>query len=153
MRTHAVTRRQLRSVNIDALRFDSDWVVRTREEVSKVFGVEPCLWQVKVSLAVLRGDKHVLSISRTGSGKTLTFWIPVLLTNDGIQIVVIPLNLLGKQNVEQLVRVGISAIVLTSETATPSNFAVSTLTIIHWQVLTYILFILRLSLRGTSGSL
>ena len=131
MRAHAVIRRKLRSVNIDALRFDSDWVVKAREEVSKVFGVEPCLWQIKVSLAVLRGDKHILSISRTGSGKTLTFWIPVLLMDDGIQIVVIPLNLLGKQDVEQLARVNISAIVLTGETATPSNFAVSTLTFKH----------------------
>lgn len=85
----------------------------------------PCLWQLKVALATLRGDKHVVSISRTGSGKTLTFWIPILLASDGILIVVVPLNLLGKQNVDQLTKAGIPSIVITAKDASTSNFDVS----------------------------
>lgn len=126
MQTHAVIRRQLQSVDINALRFDSPWVKQAREVASKVFSIEPCLWQVKVALATLRGGKHVLSVSRTGSGKTMTFWIPILLSVDGIIIIIVPLNLLGKQNVDQLSRVGISATVITGDNATPSHFAVCT---------------------------
>lgn len=124
MPTHAVIKENLRAVDIDGLRFDSAWVVHARARVAETFGFEPCLWQVKVSLASLRGDKHLLSISRTGSGKTLTFWMPVLLSEDGIIIVVVPLNVLAKQFVDQLNRVGISSIVLTAETATKANFEV-----------------------------
>lgn len=125
MCTHAVIKKELQRVNIDRLRFDSEWVVGVRARAVEAFGFEPCLWQIKVSLATLRGDKHVLSISRTGSGKTLTFWLPILLSEDGVLIVIVPLNLLGKQNVDQLSRIGISAIVLTGETATQANFEVS----------------------------
>ena len=126
-RSHAVIKKALKSVDINTLNSDSPWVIRTCNRVREVFGqhVRPCLWQVKVALATLKGDKHVVSIARTGSGKTLTFWMPLLLCYDGIIIVVVPLNLLAKQNVDQLSRVGIPAIVITGETATDDNFKVS----------------------------
>ncbi|KAJ7037743.1 P-loop containing nucleoside triphosphate hydrolase protein, partial [Mycena alexandri] len=82
----------------------------------------PCLWQLKVVRAILKRDKDVASIAATGSGKTLTFWMPLLFVPDGIQIVITPLNILGKQNVDSLAKVGISAITITAETATPENF-------------------------------
>ena len=44
-------------------------------------------------------------------GKTLCFWLPLLFRPNGIQIVVTPLNLLGKQNAASLTKAGISAIV------------------------------------------
>lgn len=115
-------------MDIDRLDSHSPWVKLARRRTQEVFGrdVRPCLWQVKVALAVLKGDKHVLSIARTGSGKTLTFWIPILLTDDGITIIVVPLNLLAKQNVDQLGLVGINSIMITAETATPANFEVCT---------------------------
>ena len=74
---------------------------------------------------MLKGDKHVLSISRTGSGKTLTFWLPVILSYDGIVIVVLPLNVLAKQNLDQLTRAGINSVVVTGETASAEQFEVS----------------------------
>ncbi|KAJ7939892.1 hypothetical protein B0H13DRAFT_2299933 [Mycena leptocephala] len=52
-----------------------------------------------------------------GSGKTSTFWMPLL-----FQIVVTPLNILEKQNVDSLAKVGISGITITAETATAENF-------------------------------
>ncbi|KAG6380519.1 hypothetical protein JVT61DRAFT_8683 [Boletus reticuloceps] len=58
-------------------------------------------------------------------GKTLGFWLPLLFRLNGIQIVVTPLNLLGKQNAASLAKAGIRAIAISSETATLSNFAVS----------------------------
>ena len=94
---------------------------RTQE----VFHVKPCLWQIKVAEAILQGDKDVLCIAGTGMGKLLTFWIPLLFWSDGIQIVVTPLNLLGKQNIEGLAKANISVISISSETVTPANFHVS----------------------------
>ena len=85
----------------------------------------PSLIVLKVALAMLKGDKHVLSISRTGSGKTLTFWLPVILSYDGIVIVVLPLNVLAKQNLDQLTRAGINSVVVTGETASAEQFEVS----------------------------
>ncbi|KAF8135272.1 P-loop containing nucleoside triphosphate hydrolase protein, partial [Mycena galopus ATCC 62051] len=93
-----------------------------RDKVEAVFGYRPCLWQIKVVRAILKRDRDVVSIAATGSGKTLTFWMPLLFVPDGIQIVVTPLNILGKQNVDSLAQVGISAITITAETATPENF-------------------------------
>ncbi|KAG2030845.1 P-loop containing nucleoside triphosphate hydrolase protein [Suillus americanus] len=67
------------------------------------FGVRPCLWQLKVAEAVLKGDHDVLCTAGTGMGKTLGFWIPLLFCQ-GIQVVVTPLNMLGKQNAASLAR-------------------------------------------------
>ncbi|KIK91642.1 hypothetical protein PAXRUDRAFT_149057, partial [Paxillus rubicundulus Ve08.2h10] len=67
----------------------------------------PCLWQLKVAEAFLKGDKDVLCTAGTGMGKTLGLWIPLLFQPDGIQIVVTLLNLLGKQNVTSLAKAGI----------------------------------------------
>lgn len=126
-RRYAVIRERLKAVDIDKLNSDSEWVKLARMRAQEVFGmdVRPCLWQIKVALATLKGEKHVLSVARTGSGKTLTFWLPLVLCDDGIIIVVLPLNILAKQNLDQLSRVGINAVVITGETATPESFEVS----------------------------
>ena len=90
-----------------------------------VFGIRPCLWQIKVTETLLQGGKDIICIAGTGMGKTLTFWMPLLFQSGGIQIVVTLLNLLGKQNVASLARAGIWAIAISSETMTPANFQVS----------------------------
>ncbi|KAH7917043.1 P-loop containing nucleoside triphosphate hydrolase protein [Leucogyrophana mollusca] len=93
-----------------------------RDKTQTVFGRRPCLWQAKVAQAFLSRDRDILCIAGTGQGKTLSFWMPLLFKENSIQIVVTPLNLLGKQNVESLQKAGISAISIHSETATPQNF-------------------------------
>ncbi|KAJ6496925.1 P-loop containing nucleoside triphosphate hydrolase protein, partial [Mycena vulgaris] len=85
-------------------------------------GYQLCLWQIKVVEAILKRDGNVVCISATGSGKTLTFWLPLLFRADGIQLVISPLNILGDQNVAQLAGMGIKSISITSETATYQNF-------------------------------
>jgi ATP-dependent helicase YprA (DUF1998 family) len=57
---------------------------------------------VKAALAIWEG-KDVVVCAATGAGKTLTFWIPLLMAQangleDVVVIVIAPLNLLGKQN-------------------------------------------------------
>jgi superfamily II DNA helicase RecQ len=65
--------------------------------------------------ALLQDNKDVISIAATGSGKTLTFWMPLLFRLDGIQIIITPLNILGKQNVTSLTALGICSITLSAK--------------------------------------
>ncbi|OSX62963.1 hypothetical protein POSPLADRAFT_1116620, partial [Postia placenta MAD-698-R-SB12] len=65
-------------------------------------GRDPCKWQAKVVHAILKEEKDVVCVAPTGPGKTLTFWMPLLFHQDGIQIVVTPLNILGNQNKMEL---------------------------------------------------
>ena len=52
-------------------------------------------------------------------GKTLMFWMPLLFRPKGsIQIIVTPLNILGKQNIDQLQNAGFRG----ANTATAENF-------------------------------
>jgi superfamily II DNA/RNA helicase len=43
--------------------------------------------------AILQHDKDIISVAATGSGKTLTFWMPLLFRLDGIQIIIMPFNM------------------------------------------------------------
>jgi superfamily II DNA helicase RecQ len=91
----------------------------------EVFGVRPCLWQVKVIQAILQGDKDIVTIAGTGMGKTLTFWMPLLFQPLGsIQIVVTPLNLIGRQKILSLEWAGICVICIFGDSATAENFQV-----------------------------
>jgi len=97
------------------------------ELVKQKFNKRPCWFQIKVSIAVYEG-KDVIACAATGAGKTLTFWIPLLMAlEDGIEAVVFvvtPLNLLGEQNVNSLAKVGISAMAVSRENANTRTFKV-----------------------------
>ena len=96
-----------------------------RERARKKLGYEPCLWQLRIVEALLKRDKDIVLIAETGGGKTLTFMLPLEFCQEGIIIVITPLNLLGKQNVDTLTKMGIRGIALSAETATRENFRVS----------------------------
>ena len=59
-------------------------------------------------------------------GKTLTFWILLLFRPNGIQIIVTPLNQLGRQQVEGLERAGMHAIAIDAASTNEKNFKVRT---------------------------
>lgn len=105
---------------------DSDEDVQ--RDVEKVFGFKPCLWQIRVVRAVLAGE-DVITIAPTGSGKSLTYWIPLLYIKHGITVVVTPLKLLGTQFVETLRDNGICAVSITAANATNELFEVRNLLI------------------------
>ncbi len=94
-----------------------------RTEVKARLGYHPCLFQINDALAQLRG-RDTVTIAATGSGKTLTFWIPLLFNDNGIIIIITALNVLGDQNVKQAEKLGISAINLTSENTSDDVFQV-----------------------------
>ena len=94
---------------------------RTTDELRR----DPCRWQARTTQDILRGDKDVIAIAPTGAGKTLTFWMPLLFRPNGIQLVVTPLNLLGTQNECDLGVLGMRAVAVRAETATPQVFRVS----------------------------
>ena len=102
----------------------------TQKLIKEKFKKEPCSWQVNIAQAIYAG-KDVIGIAATGSGKTLSFWIPVVMAmEDGrrmITIVVTPLNILGKQNVDELEKAGISAVSVDSDHCGEDIFKVSLL--------------------------
>ena len=81
--------------------------------VQNRFRKRPCYFQIKVAQALYAG-KDVVACAPTGAGKTLTFWIPILMApedgKDKMSIVMTPLNLLRKQNKEALDKAGIKGI-------------------------------------------
>ncbi|KZP09356.1 hypothetical protein FIBSPDRAFT_747763 [Athelia psychrophila] len=64
--------------------------------VEAQLGVCPCLWQVHVVRKVLEQD-NIITVAATGSGKSLTYWMPILFIKYGIVVTVTPLKLLGNQ--------------------------------------------------------
>ena len=56
-------------------------------QVEQVCGFCPCLWQIHVVRAILDGN-DVITIAPTGSGKSLTYWMPLLFIKYGITVVV-----------------------------------------------------------------
>ncbi|KAK7692968.1 hypothetical protein QCA50_004609 [Cerrena zonata] len=103
-----------------------DWsIAEIRELVMKKFNKRACSFQIKIALALRKG-KDVVGIAATGAGKTLSFWIALLMAleegRDSMIVVVTPLNLLGKKNVEELSAAGISAVAIDSKSATGTVF-------------------------------
>ncbi|KAF9008449.1 P-loop containing nucleoside triphosphate hydrolase protein, partial [Cyathus striatus] len=81
--------------------------------------------QIKVVLALYSG-KHVIGCTATGTGKTLSFWIPLIMAledgQDKMTIIITPLSLLGKQNVEMLEKANIRAIAISQENTSAKTF-------------------------------
>ncbi|KAH9029179.1 P-loop containing nucleoside triphosphate hydrolase protein [Lactarius hengduanensis] len=74
------------------------------------------------SLDEMREARDLVTLAPTGSGKTLTFWIPLFFNEDGITIVITPLIVLGEKNVNELLDVSIAAINLTTTSASDETF-------------------------------
>lgn len=72
------------------------------EETKRRSGRKPRIWQAEAAKALTERERDVTCIAGTGSGKTLTFWMRLLLRSDGAQIVTTASNVLGEQSVVQL---------------------------------------------------
>ncbi|KAJ8515415.1 hypothetical protein ONZ45_g7145 [Pleurotus djamor] len=87
--------------------------LRIRELVHARFAKRACYFQIQVALALYEKN-DVIACAPTGAGKTLSFWIPLLMAKaDGLQrmsFVITPLNVLGEQNARELGLAGIRAV-------------------------------------------
>jgi superfamily II DNA helicase RecQ len=97
----------------------SPWTTdRIIDLVQRRFNKRPCYYQIEVAKALYAG-RDVIGCAPTGAGKTLSFWIPLLMAQEEKQqrilFVVSPLNVLAKQNVSVLLDAGISAIAVAAE--------------------------------------
>jgi replicative superfamily II helicase len=96
-----------------------------------------CWFQIKVAQP-LYAEKHIIGCVVTGSGKTLSFWIALLMAvEDGFDkmvFIVTLLNLLGKQNEDVLRRVGIDVVAVSRENVSDGLFKVSMLHVFNFYV-------------------
>jgi len=75
-------------------------------------------------------EKMSLDVLQLAQEKLFSFWIPLLMALedrlDKMMIVVTPLNLLGKQNIQHLMleNTGLSAVVISRDNANPETFKV-----------------------------
>ncbi|KAF8327973.1 P-loop containing nucleoside triphosphate hydrolase protein, partial [Cantharellus anzutake] len=72
-----------------------------------------CIWQCMVALSLL-AKRNVVSISATGSGKTMTFWLPML-REKGITFIVTPLKSLGSQLSNESIKKGFPSVSITAK--------------------------------------
>jgi superfamily II DNA helicase RecQ len=91
--------------------------------VHSKFGITPCTWQLQLALHQLE-RKNVFMISLTGSGKMFMFWIPLLFNDNGIILIVTPLNILGEKTHNEAKMLGFLAYNLSTENATDEAFNV-----------------------------
>ena len=88
------------------------------------FEKHACWFQIQIAHA----GKDVVGCAPTGAGKTLSFWIPLLMAladrKDKMIFLVTPLNVLGKQNKKDLGRAGLSAIAISAENTNKETFNV-----------------------------
>jgi hypothetical protein len=99
--------------------------VEILNQSESVFGVSPCHFQAASCQRQLRGQ-HSILISPTGSGKSLTCFLPFIWQQTGVSLLICPLQLLGEQHAGSLLlhKLGIKSINLTARTASDSVFKV-----------------------------
>lgn len=110
---------------IESLKSTDSIVQQVRSLCETALGSSPCLWQLRVAFAVLKGEKDVICVARTGAGKSLTFYLPLVVRMEGIIIIVVPLNALASEMASDLSSMGLAAIAITASTSSPKNFVVS----------------------------
>src|SRR5258708_28429320 len=77
------------------------------------FHVCACIWQCRVALRLL-AKKSIVSISVMGSGKTMTFWLPML-HEEVITFIVTPLKSLGSQLSNESIQKGFPSMSIMAE--------------------------------------
>lgn len=110
---------------IKDLSWTSSLVEECRTVCLSTLGASPCLWQLRAAFAVLKGERDVICVARTGAGKSMTFYIPLVVRKRGIIIVVVPLNALASEMASRLSAMGLAAIAIVGSTAKAQNFNVS----------------------------
>ncbi|KAI0630945.1 hypothetical protein C8Q77DRAFT_1062562 [Trametes polyzona] len=90
----------------------SQWLIRCIcKMVQERFNKRACSFQIKIAQALHERCNNAVAVAATGAGKTLSFWISLLMAlengEDRCIIVITPLNILGKQNFDLLADTGL----------------------------------------------
>ena len=98
------------------------WTIKEIQDLMETqLGNRPCWFQIQIALPIYN-KKDVNGTAAIGSGKTLSFWIALLMVledgEDRMGLIVTPLNILGKQTIQDLAGAGINAIVVSKENQT-----------------------------------
>ena len=89
------------------------------------YKITPCLFQRDICIALLH-KIDMVSSAPTGSGKTITFFLPMLFET-GITIIISPLNMLGVQHAQSAKDFGYSALAISQSTFSAEEHKVSNL--------------------------
>ena len=122
--------------DIKKLNYSNTLVTDIRKLCQQTLSSSPCLWQIRAAFAILKGQKDVICVARTGAGKSLTFYLPLIVRTEGVMIIVIPLNALATDMAARLSDKGLSAIAVTAANATAKNFSVRHLSLKRNPILT-----------------
>ncbi len=97
------------------------WVIAREERVLReVFGLDAFRpGQAEVVAAMLAG-RDVLSVAPTGSGKSISYWVPAVV-DGGLTMVVSPLIALMKDQVDRLLERGVAATFINSSVERPEQ--------------------------------
>src|SRR2546428_3911389 len=94
--------------------------VKAEHVLREVFGLDAFRpGQAEVVEAMLAG-RDVLSVAPTGSGKSISYWVPALV-DGGLTMVVSPLIALMKDQVDRLVERGVAATFINSSVERPEQ--------------------------------
>src|SRR5260370_39530339 len=107
-----------------------------RDESERCLYICACNWQCKIAQSLL-AKKSLVSVSGTGSGKTIMFWL-LMMREEGLTIIIMPLKSLGMQLAEELEQHGWRAVSIMAEVLgeSPDLIKVSYLPIIlGWAIL------------------
>ncbi|KAF8220838.1 hypothetical protein L208DRAFT_1331479, partial [Tricholoma matsutake] len=88
----------------------------------------PCWFQIKIALAIYDSEEGCHWDCCYQLGETLSFWIALLIVledgEDKMEVIVTPLNILGKQTIQDLGAADVNAIAVSKENANKQTFQV-----------------------------
>ena len=107
-------------------------VEEVKQKVYENFGISPCKFQIQATIAQLTRSKEkttdlrrgVLCIAGTGSGKSLAFYMPFIFNDNGILIMVTPLNVLAEQMAQVSAKLKITVANLTGDNSSEELYKV-----------------------------
>lgn len=95
---------------------DFPWAKEVRETMLNIFGIKSFRGLQETVINCTLSNKDCIYVAATGSGKSLVFQLPALISK-GVTLVISPLLSLMEDQVNQLDNIGIPAIVLNSTTS------------------------------------
>src|SRR3954470_17517926 len=95
---------------------------RAERALNEVFGLDAFRPGQSDVVAAMLAGRDVLSVAPTGSGKSISYWVPAVV-DGGLTVVVSPLIALMKDQVDRLTERGVPATFINSSAEPPEQRA------------------------------